>query len=122
MLDLTLNPYLAVLVLIVLAAGFLASTLLVGMWLGPKSYSKIKDEPFECGTAGSADVGGRHGARFYLLAMTFIIFDVEIVFLYPWAVNLKQFGPAGFWAMLPFLGLLAVGLVYEARRGVLDVR
>jgi NADH-quinone oxidoreductase subunit A len=119
--DLSVNPYLSILVLIFLAAGFVISGLVLGSILGPKKYSKVKDDPFECGTLGSGSAGARQGVRFYLLAMTFIVFDVEIVFLYPWAMKLKDFGPAGFWAVLPFLALLVLGLIYEWKRGVLDV-
>lgn len=115
-----LDQYFSILVLIVLTAGFLISTLLIGTLLGPKRYSPVKDDSFECGTVSTGSVGGRYGVRFYLLAMTFIVFDVEIVFLYAWAVNLKEMGAAGFFAVLPFLLLLALGLVYEWRRGVLD--
>lgn len=120
--DLNVDPYLSILVLIILTAAFLISTLVLGGILGPKRYSKTKDDPFECGTLGTGGAGARHGVRFYLLAMTFIIFDVEIVFLYPWAVKLKDFGPVGFWAVLPFLTLLALGLIYEWKRGVIDLR
>jgi NADH-quinone oxidoreductase subunit A len=115
------SAYLAVVVLICLAAAFVLSVLFLGIVLGPKHYSEIKDDPFECGTIGSGKVGARHSVRFYLVAMTFIVFDVEIAFLYPWAVSLKELGWNGFYAAIPFLVLLAVGLVYEWRRGVLDI-
>lgn len=117
-----LETYFPIFVLMVLATGFVLHLLVLAMWLGPKRASAKKDDPFECGTISTGDVSGRHSVTFYLLAMTFIVFDVEIVFLYPWAVNLREFGWYGFWAVMPFFLILTVGLIYEWRRGVLNVR
>ena len=116
------SPYFAVFVLLCMSAGF--GTVMVGLsvLLGPKRYSEIKDQPFECGTVGSGEPGGRHSVRYYLVAMTFIVFDVEIAFLYPWAATVRELGWGAFLGMLPFLGLLALGLLYEVRRGVFDLR
>ena len=105
----------------VLAAGFVIHALLMAILIGPSKPSEVKDEPFECGTVATGDVSGRHSVKFYLVAMTFIVFDVEIVFLYPWAVNLKEYGWYAFWAVMPFLTVLSIGLLYEWKRGVLDV-
>ena len=116
-----IDTYIPILVVIVLAAGFLVTMLMLSIVLGPKHYSQVKDDPFECGTIATGDVSGRHSVKFYLVAMTFIVFDVEIVFLYPWAINVRELGWPGFWAAVPFLAILTVGLVYEWRRGVLDV-
>ena len=116
-----INTYFAVLVLILLSAGFVITMLLLSIILGPKNITEVKDDPFECGTVGSGNVSQRHSVKFYLVAMTFIVFDIEIVFLYPWAIQLKELGWHGFWVMLPFLLVLTVGLLYEYRRKVLDV-
>ncbi len=116
-----INTYLPILILIVIAAGFVATMLILAIILGPKNVTEVKDDPFECGTVGSGNVSQRHGVKFYLVAMTFIVFDLEIVFLYPWAIQLKELGWHGFWVMLPFLVILTVGLLYEYRRKVLDV-
>jgi len=115
-----IDTYIPVLILMVLAAGFVITMLLLSIFLGPKKYSEVKDEPFECGTIATGDVSGRHSVKFYLVAMTFIVFDVEVVFLYPWAINVKQMGWPGFFAALPFLLILTLGLLYEWKRGVLD--
>lgn len=105
----------------VLAAGFAITMLAASILIGPKRYSEMKDDPFECGTVATGDVSGRHSVKFYLVAMTFIVFDVEIVFLYPWAINLTELGSYALWAMLPSFSILTLGLVYEWKRGVLDV-
>lgn len=115
-----LETYIPVLILMFLAAGFIVTMLLLSIFLGPKRYSEMKDDPFECGTIATGDVSGRHSVKFYLVAMTFIVFDVEVVFLYPWAINVKEMGWFGFYAAVPFLLILALGLLYEWKRGVLD--
>lgn len=115
-----LNTYFPVLILCLLAAGFLMTMLLAASFLGPKRRSEIKDAPFECGTIGTGDTRGRFSVKYYLVAMLFIIFDIEIVFLYPWAVNAIQLGWYGYFVMLSFLVVLLLGLIYVWRRGALD--
>lgn len=112
--------YLPLLVLFILASGFLVTMLVLAIVVGPKRVSEVKDDPFECGTVGTGDVKGRFSVKFYLVAMLFIIFDLEIVFLYPWAVSILDLGWEGFVAMLFFLSILIVGLAYEWKRGALD--
>jgi NADH-quinone oxidoreductase subunit A len=114
------NQYIGILVLIVLAAGFVITMLTLSIVLGPKRHSEMKDDPFECGTIGTGNPQDRFGVKFYLVAMVFILFDIEIVFLYPWAVQLRALGWQAFFAMLSFLLVLTVGLVYVWKRGVLD--
>jgi NADH-quinone oxidoreductase subunit A len=116
-----IHSYFPVLVMIVLVAGFVITMLLLSIFLGPSKHTEVKDDPFECGTVATGDVSGRHSVKFYLVAMTFIVFDVEIVFLYPWAITVRDLGWWGFWAAMPFLTVLTVGLIYEWKRGVLDV-
>ena len=108
--------------MMLLAAGFVIGMLLLSIILGPKRCSRKKEDPFECGTIGTGDVRDRHRVRFYLVAVTFIVFDLEIAFLYPWAVSIQELGWHGFFAALPFFAVLAVGLLYEWRRGVLDIQ
>ncbi len=115
-----IQTYFPVLVLIILAAGFVATMLIASVIFGPRKYSEMKDDPFECGTIGTGSETDRMSVKFYLVAMTFILFDVEMVFLIPWAIGLQTLGWTGFWVMMPFFGLLVLGLVYEWRRGVLD--
>ena len=116
-----LDTYFPLLVLMILVAGFLVTMLTLSVVLGPRRRSEVKDDPFECGTVGTGDVSGRHSVKFYLVAMTFIVFDVEVVFLYPWAVSLRELGMYGFLVGLPFILILALGLAYEWKKGVLEV-
>lgn len=115
-----LDSYIPLLVLFALAGLFVLVTLLLSIFLGPKKYGEVKDDPFECGTIGTGGASKRIGVHFYLVAMIFILFDIEIVFLYPWAVNVVRLGWYGLWAVLPFILLLTLGLIYEWKRGVLD--
>ena len=117
----TLSGGYGLLLLAALAGAFVSGMLVLGVVLGPKKKSPVKSDPFECGTLGTGETGGRHSVKYYLVAMTFAVFDVEIVFLLAWAVNLRALGWPGFLTILPFLGLLGIGLFYEWRRGVLEI-
>ena len=92
----------------------------LNMLVGPKRPSKIKGEAFECGNEPSGSAWGRFSVRFYLTAILFLVFDVEVIFLYPWAVELRQLGMFGFIEALIFIAILAVGLIYAWQRGALD--
>ena len=111
----------AVLLIVFLIAAVVASVLLVLKFLlGPRHWTKKKMEPFECGLEPMTLPRGRFSIKFYLVAMLFIIFDVELIFLYPWAVNFRGLGVTGFAGMLVFLGMVVMGLLYAWRRGALD--
>ncbi len=114
------DTYFPLLVLFLLAGGFVVSMLLISSFLGPKRFSAVKDDPFECGTVGSGDPNQRLSVKYYLVAMIFILFDVEVVFMYPWAVQATNLGWYGYWVMVSFLVIVATGLVYIWKRGVLD--
>ena len=88
--------------------------------LGPRRPSAVKGEPFECGNPSSGTAWGRFSVRFYLTALLFLVFDVEVVFLYPWAVELRRLGMFGFVEALVFISILAIGLIYAWERGALD--
>ena len=88
--------------------------------LGASKHTAVKDEPFECGNPPSGSAWGRFSVKFYLAAILFIIFDVEVVFMYPWAVVFKQLGMFGFVEMLVFVLILAVGLIYIIKKGALE--
>ena len=110
-------PVLAMLVLSALVPGlFLA----VSALFGPRRPSAVKQEPFECGEHQLASPNQRFSIKFYMVAVSFIIFDVEVVFLFPWAVVFKDLGWYGLAVMTPFLAVLAVGLAYEWMRGGLE--
>ena len=92
----------------------------LGMLLGPRQPDKAKTSPYECGFEAFSDARLKFDVRFYLVAILFIIFDLEIAFLFPWAVSLKSLGYFGFFSMLLFLGTLGVGFIYEWRKGALE--
>ena len=109
-------------VLIALLLGSVVATVMVfaSTLLGPKKHTAVKDQPFECGNPPSGTAWGRFSVKFYLVAILFIVFDVEVVFLYPWAVVFRQLGLFGFIEMLVFVLILAVGLVYIIKKGALE--
>ena len=116
-----MNPYIGLLVIMFFAAGFLITMLVLSSVLGPRNRTKTKQLPFECGSVSVGEVRQmRFNVRFYLVAMLFILFDVEVIFMYPWAVNLSLLGWTGYFAMLSFMAVLAVGLIYVWRKGVLN--
>ena len=115
------NPYLGMLVFALFAAGFVAGMLMLASCLGPKNPTHTKQLPFECGAVSVGEARQqRFGVRFYLLAMLFILFDIEIVFMYPWAVVLDEIGWPGFFSMLIFVLVLAAGFIFIWRKRVLD--
>jgi NADH-quinone oxidoreductase subunit A len=79
-----------------------------------------KVSPYECGFEAFDDARSRFDVRFYLVAILFIIFDLEVAFLFPWAVSLKDTGVFGFWSMVVFLGILTIGFIYEWKKGALE--
>jgi len=110
-------PVLAMLVLSALVPGlFLA----VSALFAPRCPSVTKGEPFECGNVSSGSAWGRFSVKFYLTAILFIVFDVEVVFLYPWALFFRRLGMFGFVEMMIFISVLAFGLVYVWRKGALE--
>ena len=116
-----LNNYVPLLVMFVLASGFVVVSVAAAAIIGPKRYNRAKLDAYECGIEPTpAAIAGRFPVKYYLVAMTFIIFDIEVVFLYPWAVTFSELGAYGLIAMLTFLLLITVPLVYEWRRGGLD--
>jgi len=88
--------------------------------LGASKHTAVKDEPFECGNPSSGSAWGRFSVKFYLAAILFIIFDIEVVFMYPWAVMFKQLGMFGFVEMLVFVLILSVGLIYIIKKGAIE--
>lgn len=116
-----LNPYLGIVLLTLLAAGFLVFMIVLASLLGPKYRTKTKQMPWECGAIPVGSVKDqRFNVRFYLVAMLFILFDIEVIFMYPWAVVLEEFGAVALLQMLSFMVVLAVGLLYVWRKGVLN--
>ena len=113
------NPYVPLLVLMGVAAVLALGGVGASWIIGPRRYNRAKLEAYECGIDPTPHAvgGGRFPIKYYLVAMTFIIFDIEVVFMYPWAVAFGQLGLFGVVAMLTFLALITVPFVYEWRRG-----
>jgi NADH-quinone oxidoreductase subunit A len=114
------RDYLPILIMFVLSTGFAALTLVLSWLLSPRRPDPVKDAPYECGVDPIGDARMRHSVRFYVVAMLFIIFDLETVFLYPWAVSYRKLGLFGLIEMIVFLAILLVGYVYVWRRGALN--
>ncbi|MGB5453817.1 MAG: NADH-quinone oxidoreductase subunit A [Sedimenticolaceae bacterium] len=115
-----LENYLPVLMFIVIGAFVGAAMIGIGFVLSPSRPDSEKNSPYECGFEAFEDSRMKFDVRYYLVAILFIIFDLEIAFLFPWAVVLDQIGMAGFWAMMIFLGVLVVGFIYEWKKGALE--
>ena len=116
------SEYIGVLVIFVMAAGIAAAMLFLNHVLGPKARNApaVKGEPFECGVEPLSRSSGHFSVKFYLIAMLFILFDVEIVWLFPWATLLRELGWAGIVQMFSFLGVLVLGFVYAWKKGALE--
>ena len=114
------HPYFPLLVIFALAAVIVLALLLVASKLGPKSTNPAKAEPFESGNPPKGDARIRFSVRFYLIAMLFLIFDLEVVFLYPWAIAFRQLGLFGLIEMAIFIVILLVGYIYAWKKGALE--
>ncbi len=120
-----LADYLPILLQIVVAIGFAGSALLFSVILGKAGRrNTVKDTPYECGMLPESGGQPRFAVKFYLVAMLFILFDLEVVFMYPWAVVFRDFvavkGASIFWSMLSFVSILTVGYIYAIKKGVLN--
>ena len=115
-----LDQYLPVLLFILVGVGVGVLPQVLGRLLGPVRPDSEKNSPYECGFEAFEDARMKFDVRYYLVAILFILFDLEIAFLFPWAVSLKEIGAVGFWSMMIFLGILVVGFVYEWKKGALD--
>ena len=115
-----LREYLPILIFLGLAFGLVCAMLGGSYLIARQNPNSEKNSPFECGFAPFDDARGQFDVRFYLVAILFIIFDLEVAFLFPWAVTLGEIGLFGFWSMMLFLGVLTVGFIYEWRKGALE--
>ncbi|MCF8169492.1 MAG: NADH-quinone oxidoreductase subunit A [Methylotenera sp.] len=115
-----LEQYLPVLLFILVGLLVGVAPQLIGGFLGPHKPDAAKNSPYECGFEAFEDARMKFDVRYYLVAILFILFDLEIAFLFPWAVALKDIGLTGFIAMMIFLAILVVGFVYEWKKGALD--
>ena len=114
------HPYFPLLVIFGIAAVVVLALLVVASKIGPKSPNPAKADPFESGNPPKGDARIRFSVRFYLIAMLFLIFDLEVVFLYPWAIYFRELGIFGLVQMGIFLVILTIGYIYVWKKGALD--
>ena len=115
-----LAEYLPSLLFLIVATGIGITLMLVGRFLGPRRPDLEKLSPYECGFEAFEDARMKFDVRYYLVAILFILFDLEIAFLFPWAIVLNEIGLFGFFSMMIFLGILVVGFIYEWMKGALE--
>jgi len=115
-----MNPYIAVLLLMIVAVAVASAMLVLSRLLGPKNPNPVKLQAYECGITPVAGARVRFSIKFYLIAMLFIFFDVEAIFLYPWAVVHRQLGVFGLVEMAIFMAILVVGYIYIWKRGAFE--
>jgi NADH-quinone oxidoreductase subunit A len=115
-----LGAYLPILLLVIVAIGFGMASLVLSSLIGPKKYSAIKMSPYESGCEPVGTARERFSIKFYLIAMLFIVFDIEAVFLYPWAILYKKLGMFGLVEMGLFIVILFVGYLYVWKKGALE--
>jgi NADH-quinone oxidoreductase subunit A len=112
--------YLPLLIHVVVVGAIACTMVILSTLIGQRRYSRAKFQPYECGMTPVGDARERFPVKFYLVAMLFILFDVEAVFLYPWAIIFKELKMFGFWEMLVYIGIVLVGFFYIWKKGVLD--
>lgn len=115
----SLHDYLPILFTFIVAVGFIVTTMIATHLLGPKKKSEIKSEAFECGIESQGNARTPFSIKYFLVAILFVLFDVEVIFMYPWAVNFKTLGITGLIEMFMFMGFLVIGLLYIIKKGAL---
>ena len=115
-----LRDYLSIIIFLFIALGLSVGFVVLNFLLSPRNPDPEKLSAYECGFEAFSDSRMEFDVRFYLVAILFIIFDLEIAFLFPWAISLGNLGPLGFWSMMVFLLVLTVGFIYEWKKGALD--
>ena len=118
--DYLLSEYLPILVFIAMASALALILMAAAAVLAVRNPDPEKVSAYECGFNAFDDARMKFDVRFYLVSILFIIFDLEVAFLFPWAAAYKQLGPVAFWSVMIFLGILVVGFIYEWKKGALD--
>ncbi|MFZ4542531.1 MAG: NADH-quinone oxidoreductase subunit A [Saprospiraceae bacterium] len=113
------SDFLPILLMFIVAAGFVVFVMLISQWLGPKHKSKIKSDAFECGIEQIGNARTPISIKYFLVAILFVLFDVEVIFMYPWAVNFKSLGAIGLFEMFTFIAFLLIGFFYILKKGAL---
>ena len=115
-----LKDYLSIIIFLFIALGLSLGFIVLNYLFSPKKPDPEKLSAYECGFEAFSDSRMEFDVRFYLVAILFIIFDLEIAFLFPWAISLGNIGSLGFWSMMIFLFILTIGFIYEWKKGALD--
>ena len=115
-----LKEYLSIIIFLFVALSLSIGFIILNFLFSPKNPDSEKLSAYECGFEAFGDSRMEFDVRFYLVAILFIIFDLEIAFLFPWAISLGSLGPIGFWSMMIFLFILTIGFIYEWKKGALD--
>ncbi len=113
------QEFLPILLMLLVALGFVFLVMGLTHWMGPKRKSEIKEDAFECGIEAQGNARMPFSIKYFLVAILFVLFDVEVIFMYPWAVNFKQLGLTGLLEMFTFMGFLLVGFFYIKKKGAL---
>jgi len=111
------QDYIPILIQSLVVLGFVISTMLLTHYLGPKRFSRAKLENFECGVEGMGNARSPFSVKYFLIAILYVLFDVEVIYMYPWAVNFKAMGKDGFLEMILFLALVLAGFIYILLKG-----
>lgn len=117
--DSNLMQYAPIALMFLVAAGFVGVTMVATHLLGPKRNTKIKLDSFECGIESKGNARVPFNIKYFLVAILFVLFDVEVIFMYPWAVNFNELGMAGFVEMILFIGTMLIGFYYIIKKGAL---
>ncbi len=115
-----MDGFLPILIMIGLGAGFAGGSVLLSQFVGPRKPTPEKSAPYECGMPPVGDARERQSVKFYLVAMIFLLFDIEVAFLYPWAMAFRELGPIAYFQIVAFFALLVTGYIYVWRKGVFD--
>ena len=115
-----MDGFLPILIMIGLGAGFAGGSVLLSQFVGPRKPTPEKIAAYECGMPPVGDARERQSVKFYLVAMIFLLFDIEVAFLYPWAMAFRELGPVAYFQIVAFFALLVTGYIYVWRKGVFD--
>lgn len=118
--DALLSEYFPILIFLGIATGLAMAMIGAALLVARQHPDSEKLSAYECGFEAFGDARNQFDVRFYLVAILFIIFDLEVAFLFPWAISLGEIGMLGFWSMVAFLGVLTVGFIYEWKKGALE--
>jgi NADH-quinone oxidoreductase subunit A len=114
------GQYLPVFIFLIIAIALSCVIILIPFIINKMRPDEAKNSQYECGFEGEGSARAEFKVQFYLVAILFIIFDLEVAFLFPWAVTLREIGVVGFWSMIAFLSILTIGFIYEWKRGALE--